>query len=128
MPFWQRLLALYSLYYFNFTSMKKLFLFFFLAAFAASAQTKPAGKLDASKPVLELEASCGSCNFKMPGKECYLAVKYEGKAYAVEGTGLDDHGDAHEEKGFCMAVRKAKVQGNLKGDKFVVSYFELLKP
>jgi hypothetical protein len=124
----QRLLALYSLYYFNFTYMKKLFLFFFLAAFVASAQSKPSGKLDASKPVLELEASCGSCNFKMPGKECYLAVKYEGKAYVVEGTGLDDHGDAHEEKGFCMAVRKAKVQGNLKGDKFVVSYFELLKP
>ena len=107
--------------------MKKLFLFFFLAAFAASAQTKPAGKLDATKPVLVLEASCGSCNFKMSGKECYLAVKYEGKAYAVEGTGLDDHGDAHEEKGFCMAVRKANVQGKLKGDKFVVTYFELLK-
>jgi hypothetical protein len=55
-------------------------------------------------------------------------VKYEGKAYAVEGTGLDDHGDAHEEKGFCMAVRKAKVQGSLQGEKFVVTYFELLKP
>ena len=57
-----------------------------------------------------------------------FALKYEGKAYAVEGTGLDDHGDAHEEKGFCMAVRKAKVQGSLKGDKFVVTYFELLMP
>jgi hypothetical protein len=109
--------------------MKKLFfLLAFAASLAASAQSKPAGKLDASKPVLELEASCGSCNFKMPGKECYLAVKYEGKAYVVEGTGLDDHGDAHEEKGFCMAVRKAKVQGKLKGDKFLVTYFELLKP
>jgi hypothetical protein len=108
--------------------MKKLFfLLAFAASFAASAQSKPAGKLDASKPVLVLEASCGSCNFKMPGKECYLAVKYEGKTYAVEGTGLDDHGDAHEEKGFCMAVRKAKVQGSLKGNKFVISYFELLK-
>jgi hypothetical protein len=107
--------------------MKKLLLFLFFASFAATAQTKPAGKLDASKPVLTLEASCGTCNFEMKGKGCFLAVKYEGKAYAVEGTGLDDHGDAHEETGFCMAVRKAKVQGSLKGDKFVVTYFELLK-
>ncbi len=108
--------------------MKKLAFFFVLASFLASAQTKPAGKLDPAKPVLVLETSCGTCNFDMPGKECFLALKYEGKAYAVEGTGLDDHGDAHEEKGFCMAVRKAKVQGGLQGDKFVVTYFELLKP
>jgi hypothetical protein len=45
----------------------------------------------------------------------------------VQGTAIDDHGDAHDEKGFCNAVRKAKVQGSLKGDKFVVTYFELLK-
>jgi hypothetical protein len=108
--------------------MKKLLFLFFLVSFGAVAQSKPAGKLDASKPVLVLETSCGTCNFDMPGKECFLALKYEGKAYAVEGTGLDDHGDAHEEKGFCMAVRQAKVQGSLKGDKFVVTYFELLKP
>lgn len=108
--------------------MKKLFfLLLFSASFAAVAQTKPAGKLDPSKPVLVLETSCGSCNFEMPGKDCFLAVKYEGKAYAVQGTSIDDHGDAHDEKGFCNAIRKAKVQGSLKGDKFVVTYFELLK-
>ena len=107
--------------------MKKLLLFFVLASFVAAAQTKPAGKLDPTKPVLVLESSCGTCNFEMKGKGCFLAVKFDGKAYAVEGTGLDDHGDAHDEKGFCMAVRKAKVQGSLKGDKFVVTYFELLK-
>ncbi len=108
--------------------MKKLLLLFFLSSFVAAAQTKPAGKLDASKPVLVLDTSCGSCNFEMPGKECFLAVKFEGKAYAVQGTSIDDHGDAHDEKGFCMTVRKAKVQGSVKDDKFVVSYFELLKP
>ena len=108
--------------------MKKLAFFFVLASFLATAQTKPAGKLDPAKPVLVLETSCGTCNFEMKGKGCFLAVRYEGKAYAVEGTGLDDHGDAHEDKGFCMAVRKAKVQGSLQGDKFVVTYFELLKP
>ncbi len=108
--------------------MKKLFFLFFLAAFTATAQSKPAGKLDPKKPVLVLETSCGSCNFEMPGKDCFLAVRYEGKAYAVEGTAIDDHGDAHDEKGFCNAVRKAKVQGSLQGAKFVVTYFELLKP
>ena len=108
--------------------MEKLLLFFVLASFVAAAQTKPAGKLDPTKPVLVLETSCGTCNFEMPGKECFLAVKFEGKAYAVQGTSIDDHGDAHDEKGFCNAVRKAKVQGSLKDDKFVVSYFELLKP
>lgn len=108
-------------------NMKKLLFLFVLAVFTATAQSKPAGKLDTSKPVLTLETSCGSCNFEMPGKDCFLAVRYQGKAYAVEGTSIDDHGDAHEEKGFCHAVRKAKVQGNLKGDKFVVTYFELLK-
>jgi hypothetical protein len=108
-------------------SMKKLFFLFFLAAFTVTAQSKPAGKLVSTKPVLTLETSCGSCNFEMPGKDCFLAVRYDGKAYAVEGISIDDHGDAHEEKGFCNAVRKAKVQGSLKGDKFVVTYFELLK-
>jgi hypothetical protein len=108
--------------------MKKLFFLLLLSAsFAAVAQTKPAGKLDPTKPVLVLETSCGSCNFEMPGKECFLAVKFEGKAYTVQGTSIDDHGDAHDEKGFCNAIRKAKVQGSLKGDKFVVTYFELLK-
>ena len=107
--------------------MKKLLLFFLFSSFVAVAQTKPAGKLDPTKPVLVLETSCGSCNFDMPGKDCFLAVKFEGKAYAVQGTSIDDHGDAHDEKGFCNAIRKAKVQGSLKGDKFVVTYFELLK-
>ncbi|MEY4308220.1 MAG: hypothetical protein RL422_423 [Bacteroidota bacterium] len=107
--------------------MKKLFIVLFFGAFAAAAQTKPAGKLDLTKPVMVLETSCGSCNFEMPRKECFLAVKYDGKAYAVQGTAIDDHGDAHDEKGFCNAIRKAKVQGSLKGDKFVVTYFELLK-
>ena len=107
--------------------MKKLLLFFLFSSFVAVAQTKSAGKLDPTKPVLVLETSCGSCNFEMPGKDCFLAVKFEGKAYAVQGTSIDDHGDAHDDKGFCNAVRKAKVQGSLQGDKFVVTYFELLK-
>jgi hypothetical protein len=83
--------------------------------------------LDSSKPLLTLEASCGTCMFKMKGDGCKLAIRFEGKAYFVEGTGIDDHGDAHDQEGFCNAISKAKVQGRVKGDKFKVNYFELLK-
>jgi hypothetical protein len=82
---------------------------------------------DNSKPLFTLEASCGTCMFKMKGDGCKLAVRFEGKDYFVEGTGIDDHGDAHDQEGFCNAISKAKVQGRVKGDKFKVTYFELLK-
>ena len=83
--------------------------------------------LDKSKPVVELETACGTCMFKMKGSGCILAVKLEGKTYFVTGTDIDDHGDAHDKNGFCNAVRKAKVQGTVVGDKFAVTYFELMK-
>ena len=62
----------------------------------------------------------------MKGKDCKLAVRYQKKPYYVQGTSIDDHGDAHEDKGFCSVIRKARVQGKLKGDKFVVTYFKLI--
>ena len=83
--------------------------------------------LDKSKPVVELETACGTCMFNMKGSGCILAVKQEGKTYFVTGTDIDDHGDAHDKDGFCNAVRKAKVQGTVVGDKFAVTYFELMK-
>ena len=83
--------------------------------------------LDSSKPLLTLEASCGTCMFKMKGDGCKLAIRFEGKDYFVEGTGIDDHGDAHDQEGFCNAIKKAKVQGTVVGDRFLVSYFELIK-
>ena len=83
--------------------------------------------LDNTQPLLTLEASCGTCMFKMKGDGCKLAVRFEGKDYFVEGTGIDDHCDAHDQEGFCNAISKTKVQGKVKGDKFKVSYFELLK-
>ena len=111
--------------------MKKIFtvLAFTMCCLLSFSQndTKKKLEFDKSKPSLELETACGTCQFKMKGKGCILAVKYEGKSYFVEGTDIDDHGDAHEEDGFCNAVRKAKVQGNVVADKFVVTYFELLK-
>ena len=74
-----------------------------------------------------VEASCGQCQFGMKSKSgCDLAVRIEGKSYFVEGTKLDDHGDAHAEDGFCSAIRQAEVVGEVKDNKFVVSHFKLL--
>ena len=83
-------------------------------------------ELNPKNPVDTLEASCGSCQFNMPKKECFLAIRKNGKAYEVSGTGLDDHGDAHALDGFCMAIRKAAVQGRIHKGKYVVTYFKLL--
>jgi hypothetical protein len=59
-------------------------------------------------------------------KGCDLAVRIDGKTYWVEGSGIDDHGDAHGGMGFCNAVRKAEVSGKVKGKKFVATSFKLL--
>jgi len=71
----------------------------------------------------EVEISCGQCNFEMTTqKGCDLAVKIDNKAYFVEGFGIDDFGDAHDEHtGFCSVVRKAKVEGEIKEGKFIAS-------
>ena len=84
-------------------------------------------KLDPNKKVIEVLASCGTCNFKMKAPGCPLAIKIEDKFYLVEGTKIDDHGDAHADDGFCNAIKKAKVQGTVEGDKFKVTYFEIIK-
>ena len=78
-------------------------------------------------PTYEVEATCGTCMFKMEGKGCLLAIKFKGKNYFVDGTDLDDHGDAHDSEGFCNAIKKAKVQGSIVKDRFEVTYFELIK-
>jgi len=74
-----------------------------------------------------VEASCGICKFDMTGDECALAVKIDGKYYYVEGTTIDAHGDPHGEKGFCNAVRKAKVTGRIKNGVFKAESFELIE-
>ena len=100
--------------------MKKVFvLFFALVCFSMTAQEKPKKQI--------VEASCGQCQFNMKDKKgCDLAVRIDGKSYFVDGTGLNDHGDAHADDGFCSAIRKAEVVGVVKDNKFVVSEFKLL--
>ena len=81
---------------------------------------------DPVNPLLLTEAGCGKCQFGLPGKSCDLAVRIDGKAHFVEGTKIDDHGDAHAKDGFCNAIRNAEVQGEIKDNKFIATYFKLL--
>lgn len=102
--------------------MKKIILLLLtLVSFSVSAQDKKEIKDQI------VEASCGQCNFGMTSKKgCDLAVKIDGHPYFVEGTRIDQHGDAHAENGFCNAVRKAKVSGEIKNDKFIATDFSLV--
>ena len=86
---------------------------------SVNAQDKPQTQI--------VEVSCGQCQFGMKGKAgCDLAVRIDGKSYFVDGTDINKHGDAHAADGFCSAVRKAEVVGEVKNDRFVVSEFKLL--
>ena len=82
---------------------------------------------DPNKKIQIVETACGECQFKLSGKGCDLAVRIEGKSYFVDGTDIDSHGDAHAKDGFCNAVRKAEVQGEIVNDRFKVTYFKVLK-
>lgn len=84
--------------------------------------TKP----DPAKKIQIVEVSCGECKLGLQGDACDLAVRIKGKSYFVDGTKIDEHGDAHSNDGFCKAIRKAEVQGEIVNDRFVVSYFKLL--
>jgi hypothetical protein len=112
--------------------MKTLFLFLCCSCFAmaAFAQTKDStiAKPDLSKKIQIVEASCGQCQFKLEGKGCNLAVRINGKSYFVDGTSIDEHGDAHAKDGFCEAIRKAEVQGEVVNNRFKATYFKLVTP
>lgn len=93
----------------------------------AQAKTKKLSALpDPNKVIQIVEASCGECQFGLPGKSCDLAVRINGKSYFVDGTSIDDYGDAHAKDGFCKAVRKAEVQGEIVNNKFKATYFKLI--
>lgn len=93
----------------------------------SQAQEKPAQQqIDKKKKTYEALASCGTCNFKMKAEGCPLAIKYNDKYYLVEGTSIDDHGDAHADDGFCNAIKKVKVQGTFEKNRFKATYFEVV--
>ncbi|WP_379084431.1 DUF6370 family protein [Pedobacter sp. UC225_65] len=110
--------------------MKQLTLLLFLALFGitASAQS-PAKKTTAAPKVLKnqiVDISCGTCQFKMKGKDCELAVRIDGKSYFVDGKKIDDFGDAHDEHGFCNAISKAEVTGSIVKNRFKATAIKLL--
>jgi Family of unknown function (DUF6370) len=111
--------------------MKSIIAFLIFTFFVLSAQAQhTSGKItapDSTKKIQVVEASCGECNFEMKGKSCDLAVRINGKAYFVDGTAIDQHGDAHAKDGFCEAIRKAEVQGEVVNNRFKVTYFKLIK-
>lgn len=102
-----------------------LFLFMGTMAFAQQKENK-AGTIDPAKKVYEVEASCGQCKLGLKGKGCTLAIRKDDKAWFVDGTDINSHGDAHADDGFCNKIRKAKVQGEVVDGRFRASYFELL--
>ena len=100
-----------------------------LAAFHTHAQEAKHRKApDPQKPIQVVEASCGQCNFNMEGDGCELAIRINGKPYWIDGTSIDQHGDAHGKYGFCNTIRKAEVQGIVTGGRFMANYFKLLPP
>lgn len=107
--------------------MKSIFitLAFFFSLVSASAQDKKT-KAGSDKEAQTVEASCGQCKFGLKAKGCNLAVRIDDKAYFVDGSDIDSHGDAHADDGFCNAIRKAKVKGEVVNGRFKATYFELL--
>lgn len=82
-------------------------------------------KKEALKPQI-VEVSCGECQFGLKGKGCDLAVRIDGKSYFVDGTKIDDYGDAHAKDGFCKTIRKAAVTGTIVNNRFKATSFTLL--
>jgi len=107
--------------------MKLVFLFLLsIVALTTTAQDKTAKIPDKNKELLTVDAACGQCKFGLSGKSCDLAVRIKGQSYFVDGSHIDSHGDAHAEDGFCNAIRKAQVQGEIVNNRFKASYFQLL--
>ena len=107
----------------------KAFLTFLFAGFlfaTVSAQDSKMSKPDSTKKILIVEAACGQCQLGLGGKSCDLAVRIDGKSYFVDGTTIDEHGDAHAKEGFCNAISKAEVQGEIVNNRFKATYFKLI--
>jgi hypothetical protein len=126
-------LLLNALHLFNKTNSKNMktmigFCICLLLACSIRAQSKTNTPLkkDTTKKVQVVETACGQCQLGLPGKGCSLAVRINGKAYFVDGTDIDSHGDAHASDGFCNAIRKAEVQGKVMNNRYRVTWFQLL--
>lgn len=108
--------------------MKQFILFFMLTILTLSLAAQKKSSAGSSSDTMVVEASCGQCKFGMKTKSrsCDLAVRIDGKSYFVDGTSIDDHGDAHDNDGFCNSIRKAEVQGKIIKNRFQATYFKLI--
>ena len=110
--------------------MKALFIFLFFSFAITSVYSQNAKDTmsipNPNKKIQVVEVACGECRLGLPGKSCDLAVRIKGKAYFVDGTSIDEHGDAHAKEGFCNAISKAEVQGEIVNDRFKATYFKLI--
>lgn len=98
---------------------KLITLAFLFGALSLSAQTE--------EETITVEASCGQCNFGLEGSGCSLAIRVDGEAYYVDGTDMDDHGDAHGHNGMCTVIRQAEVAGEVVDGRFKATHFVLLE-
>lgn len=75
-----------------------------------------------------VEAACGQCQFQLKSEKqsCDLAIRVNGKAYFVDGSSIDDHGDAHAADGFCQRIRNARVTGEISKGRFHAESFQVL--
>ena len=110
--------------------MKSIFVvlcFSFSVSYAFGQATKSKMAIpDSAKKIQVIDVSCGKCKLGLPGKTCDLAVRIDDKAYYVDGADIDAFGDAHANDGFCNAIRKAEVQGEIVDNRFKLSYIKLL--
>ena len=110
--------------------MKSVFVLLCFSLFASSSfgqATKSTITMpDPNKKIQLADISCGKCKLGLPGKTCDLAVRIDDKAYYVDGADIDSFGDAHAHDGFCNAIRKAEVQGEIVDNRFKVSYIKLI--
>ncbi|WAC40471.1 DUF6370 family protein [Pedobacter sp. SL55] len=107
--------------------MKKtsLFILFTLLTYIVNAQETPSKTTKIEKKKVEI--ACGECMFKMDGKGCDLAIRIDGKPYFVDGRKIDDFGDAHADDGFCNAIRKATVTGEIVNGRFKAKSIQLVE-
>jgi hypothetical protein len=65
------------------------------------------------------DVGCGQCLFGLDGTGCDLAIRWNGVAMFVDGSGIDDHGDAHAADGLCNKVSMADVFGEINDGRFI---------
>jgi Family of unknown function (DUF6370) len=108
--------------------MKKLIFAFFITVFGLTAHAQTAKTTTEPKKIKKqiVEIACGECQFKMSGKGCDLAIRIDGTPYFVDGRKIDDYGDAHGDQGFCNAISKAEVTGEIANNRFQAKSVKLI--